>query len=127
MCLGMAVSLGVSSNQSVFMFTLVFTLVWLGSLAVTANARLLGYKVSFFQNVCLLGYGLFPLMVASLLNMLLPLVWILKVGLAGVGMAWSISATIQTVSDESLQDRKVLAMYPIGLYYFIFAWLIVIV
>lgn len=45
MCLGMAVTLGFSSSQSGYIFTLVFTLVWLGSLVATANARLLGYKM----------------------------------------------------------------------------------
>jgi len=102
-------------------------LVWLGSLAVTANARLLGYRISFFQTVCLLGYGLFPLMVASIMNMLLPLVWILKLALTGCGLAWSVAATIQTMDDQSLQDRRLLAIYPVALYYFLFAWMIIVV
>jgi len=50
MCLGMATTLGASSSQSVFVFTLVFMLVWLGSLAVTANARLLGYRMYHYNN-----------------------------------------------------------------------------
>lgn len=127
MCLGLATALGVSSTQSVFVFTLTFMLVWLGSLAVTANCRLLGYKISFFQNVCLLGYGLFPLAVAAGLNMLLPLLWVLKVALAGTGLGWASTATIRTLNDESLNDRKMLAVYPLVLFYFIFAWLIVVV
>lgn len=45
MCLGLATTLGASSNQSGYVFTLVFMLVWVGSLVVTANARLLGYRM----------------------------------------------------------------------------------
>lgn len=38
-----------------------------------------------------------------------------------------ILATTRTLNDESLNDRKILAAFPIGLYYFIFAWLIIVV
>lgn len=54
MCLGMAITLGISSNQSGYIFTLVFTLVWMGSLMVTANARLLGYKM-YWKSYALLN------------------------------------------------------------------------
>jgi len=90
-----------------------------------------------------MGYGLFPLMVASTLNMLLPLIWILKVAFCGIGLCWSTTgtlaftdlilmttlavATVRTLNDESLNDRKMLAAFPIGLFYFIFAWLIIVV
>ncbi len=94
MCLGMAISLGVSSSQSGFIFTLVFMLVWVGSLIVTANARLLGYRMSFFQNVCLMGYGLFPLVCAGLLNMTLPLFMILKVAISLVALGWSTAGIV---------------------------------
>lgn len=40
-----------------------------------------------------MGYGLFPLMVASTLNMLLPLFWILKVALASISLGWSTAGT----------------------------------
>lgn len=127
MCLGMAISLGAVSTQNVFVFTLVFMLVWLGAILVTANARLLGYRLSFFQNVCLLGYGLFPLVAVAGVNMILPLFWFLKAGLSGIALAWSSLATVRTLTDESMLDRKMLAAYPMVLYYFIFAWLIVVV
>jgi hypothetical protein len=37
------------------------------------------------------------------------------------------TATVRTFNDEALADRKFLAVYPVGLYYFVFAWLIIAV
>ena len=36
-------------------FAEVFVIVWLGSLVVTLNTKLLGGHISFFQSVCVLG------------------------------------------------------------------------
>ena len=36
-------------------FAEVFMIVWLGSMVVTLNTKLLGGHISFFQSVCVLG------------------------------------------------------------------------
>lgn len=36
-------------------------------------------------------------------------------------------ATMRTLNDEELQERKLLAAYPLFLFYFIIAWLIIVV
>ena len=36
-------------------FAEVFVIVWLGSMVVTLNTKLLGGHISFFQSVCVLG------------------------------------------------------------------------
>ena len=36
-------------------FAEVFVIVWLGSIVVTLNTKLLGGHISFFQSVCVLG------------------------------------------------------------------------
>ena len=100
MCLGLALGLGLASHQSVYVFTLVFLIVWLGALIVTANSRLLGYRLyahspmlhacrSVMQNVCLLGYGLFPLTVSALIHAAIPLFWILRLMLVACALVWS--------------------------------------
>jgi hypothetical protein len=38
-------------------FAEVFVIVWLGSMVVTLNTKLLGGHISFFQSVCVLGEG----------------------------------------------------------------------
>ena len=38
-----------------------FALIWIGSIVVTMNIKLLGGHISFFQSACVIGYCLFPL------------------------------------------------------------------
>jgi hypothetical protein len=80
--LSLFTSLTASEHQSVMVFTGVFSIVWMGEAVVTFNLKLLGgtvyvlnvvdhliaYARSFFQSVCTLGYCLFPLTVAALVN-----------------------------------------------------------
>jgi chemotaxis receptor (MCP) glutamine deamidase CheD len=47
--------------------------VWVGAVVVTINAKLLGGNVSFFQNICLLGYCVAPMIAATALCMLVHL------------------------------------------------------
>lgn len=80
-------------DQSIQVFSMVITLVTIGSVVVTVNAKLLGGRVSFFQSLvrsllqllihevaglipvaseqCVLGYCLFPLLVAAVISMFL--------------------------------------------------------
>ena len=44
---------------------------WVGAIVVTVNAKLLGGNVSFFQNICLLGYCVAPMIAATSLCMLI--------------------------------------------------------
>ena len=45
---------------------MVFAEVALGAIILTVNCILLGGEIVFFQSVCLLGYCLFPLVVAAI-------------------------------------------------------------
>ena len=45
---------------------MVFAEVALGACVLTINVILLGGEIVFFQSVCLLGYCLFPLVVAAI-------------------------------------------------------------
>merc|ERR1711976_222750 len=60
------VSLGLILNddKSANLFTLVFLIVFLGSLTVTLNTKLLGGTVSILQSICVLGYCLGPLVLS---------------------------------------------------------------
>ena len=63
-------------------------IVWCGAAVVTLNGKLLGGKLSFFQSVCVLGYCIFPLVIASLLSWILPS-FIIKIIVVSVAFAWS--------------------------------------
>ncbi|KOO30731.1 yip1 domain-containing protein [Chrysochromulina tobinii] len=83
-------------EQKSLVFASVFVIVWCGAAVVTVNALLLGGNISFFQSVCVLGYCIFPLNIASFMGELVP------------------------------PNRKALAVYPLFLFYTAIGWLILI-
>lgn len=104
-------------------FTGVFFIVWCGAGVVTVNGKLLGGKLSFFQSVCVLGYCLFPLVVASIIN---PIVGIrfIKAIISAIAFVWSSYASVGFLGELNLEQRRILAIYPIILFYFILGWII---
>mmetsp|Transcript_151786 Transcript_151786/g.487036 ORF Transcript_151786/g.487036 Transcript_151786/m.487036 type:complete len:278 (-) Transcript_151786:243-1076(-) len=79
LCLALGVILAVEApnqEQASYAFADVFVTVWVGSAVVTFNALLLHGKVSFFQTVCVLGYCIFPLVIAAFFAMLLRVDWL---------------------------------------------------
>lgn len=124
-CLGLAVvlSLNAPPQQSLSVFTGVFVIVWVGSIVVTLNARLLGGRVSLFQSLCVLGYCLFPLFVAALVALFIR--WLpIRVVLSVCGWAWSVWAAMNFFGGTRLEDgRAFLAVYPLGLFYAALAWI----
>ncbi|SAL99466.1 hypothetical protein [Absidia glauca] len=91
LCLTLAISLSAlgPDDQSVSVFTGVFTLVWLGAATITINAKLLGGTVSFFQTVCAIGYCLFPLVITSVLALFVPKTYV-RPPLTLVSFLWSV-------------------------------------
>ncbi|KAI8334374.1 Yip1 domain-containing protein [Chlamydoabsidia padenii] len=129
LCLTLAMTLSVMGpeDQSVSIFTGVFTLVWLGAAIVTVNAKLLGGTVSFFQTVCVIGYCLFPLVITSVLALFVPKTFV-RPPLTLVSFLWSVYASIGFFSDDyiKLGKRRALALYPLCLFYIVIAWLVLI-
>ncbi len=98
-----------------------FLTIFLGAIIVTFNWRVLGAKVSFLQNVSMIGYCLFPLFLSLLLLKLLSYFKIkyLLISLIAVGIstAWCIFAA-QAFSTASVPgEKKCVAMYPVFLFY----------
>ena len=116
--LSMILALQAHKDQAGKAFALVFILVWAGSGVVTLNALLLKGNISFFQSVCVLGYCIFPLVLAALLCAIigdgLP---ILKLLFVLPGFVWSTGASVGFMSDVVPADRKELGVYPVWLFY----------
>merc|ERR1712050_93723 len=126
LCLGLIIALQApSSDQASYAFADVFVIVWVGSAVVTVNALLLEGKVSFFQTVCVLGYCIFPLVIAAFCAMILKVEW-LKVVLVAVGLAWAATASVGFVTELVPEDRKLLGLYPVWLFYVAIAWIILL-
>ncbi|KAL9546833.1 hypothetical protein MBANPS3_006468 [Mucor bainieri] len=129
LCLTLAILLSIRApdNQAVSIFTSVFVIVWLGAAVVTLNAKLLGGAVSFFQSVCVMGYCLFPIVVSAIVATFVRLIWV-RLPVSIVTFAWSTYASIGFMSESQihLENRRALAVFPLFLFYFVIAWLVLL-
>ncbi|KAJ1654500.1 hypothetical protein IWQ61_005585 [Dispira simplex] len=127
LCLWLAIvmSLQAPDQQSAAVFTGVFVIVWCGAAVVTLNSKLLGGKISFFQSVCILGYCIFPLCVAGLVTLFISTLFI-RLIVVIVAILWATYASVGFLADAHLPNRRLLAVYPIYLFFFIIGWIILI-
>ncbi|KAJ5112491.1 hypothetical protein N7532_000536 [Penicillium argentinense] len=117
-CLVLSLFLSVAhGDQSSAVFSGVFCIVWIGEAAVTLQIKLLGGKISFFQSVCIIGYTLFPLVIAALLSALrLPTIARIPVYL--VLVAWSLAAGVSILGGSGIVRNRVgIAVYPLFMFY----------
>ncbi|CAH1958026.1 unnamed protein product [Acanthoscelides obtectus] len=76
-------------------FAEVFVIVWVGSMVVTLNSKLLGGNISFFQSVCVLGYCLLPTTIALIVCRILlllnqtNLLFFLRFAVSMMGFIWA--------------------------------------
>ncbi|KAL7422733.1 hypothetical protein Q5752_002025 [Cryptotrichosporon argae] len=127
-CLSLAIFLSLDSpaDQSMQVFSLVISLVTIGSVVVTINSKLLGGKVSFFQSLCVLGYALAPLLLASIISFVLHNL-IVRVPVSLACWAWSVWASMNFFGGTRLpESRTMLAVYPLSIFFFVLAWMIMI-
>ncbi|KAJ5176038.1 Protein YIP4 [Penicillium canariense] len=117
-CLVLSLFLSVAKGeQSSLVFSGVFCIVWIGEAAVTLQIKLLGGKISFFQSICIIGYTLFPLVIAALLSALgLPTIARIPVYL--VLVAWSLAAGVSILGGSGVVRNRVgIAVYPLFVFY----------
>ena len=110
-------------GQASLVFAAVFFIVWFGAGVVTLNAQLLGGKISFFQSVCVLGYCIFPLNIAATLCLLWSNHWWRAIVVI-IGFIWSTRASLVFMSQLVPAERRFLALYPVGLFYVVIAWMV---
>ncbi|KYN16649.1 Protein YIPF6 [Trachymyrmex cornetzi] len=120
-----------SSNDGGPEFAEVFVIVWIGSMVVTLNSKLLGGNISFFQSVCVLGYCLLPTAIALILCRIIlivqqsSLLFTLRLVISMIGFLWATYASMAFLGDSQPTGRKALAVYPIFLFYFVISWLVI--
>ncbi|TQS37018.1 hypothetical protein Golomagni_02525 [Golovinomyces magnicellulatus] len=133
--LSMFLSFTAASEQKSLVFSGVFAMVWIGEAVVTAQIKLLGGNMyvfltkfletlclyslfrSFAQSICLIGYTLFPIVIASLLSVFhLPIVARIPVYLFLI--AWSLAAGVSILSGSGVVKNRVgIAVYPLFVFY----------
>jgi len=121
--LSMILSMNAPEDQKSLVFSSVFVIIWVGAAVVTANAQLLGGTISFFQSVCVLGYCVCPLVLASL-ACLVSTSGLFRTPLVLFTFLWSCRAAQVFFGEQVPSNRKALAAFPVGLFYVLLAWMI---
>lgn len=130
-CLLLSVTLGIKSDQesASMVFAAVFVVIWAGAAAVTVNAQLLGGNISFFQSVCILGYCVFPLTLSAIGCLLFGYLFgsaFIKLLVVSAGFIWSTRASVVFMEQVIKEERKILAVYPVFMFYTFLAWMILV-
>ncbi|GLB40356.1 putative yip1-domain-containing protein [Lyophyllum shimeji] len=124
--LGIMLSINAPPSQALGVFTSVIVICSLGALAVTVQAKLLGGRVSFFQGLCVLGYCIAPLNIAALVSCFVHVIYV-RAPVALLCWAWCIWASVNFLDGTKIEQQRILlAVYPLLLFYFILAWMILI-
>lgn len=131
-CLSLSIllSLRAPTNQASAVFAVVFVSMWAGAAVVTVNAQLLGGTLSFFQSICVLGYCVFPLMLAAtiigiLYKTALGTIWLHLIWVV-VAFVWSTRASTVFIGQYIIKERRALAVFPVFFYYTFIGWLVLL-
>jgi hypothetical protein len=75
-----------------------------------------------------LGYSLFPLNIAALINLGIgqSVHILVKLAYVGVAFLWSTTSSVYFIREMVPEGRKVLAMYPVFLFYLFLSWFIIL-
>merc|ERR1712192_57517 len=130
LCLALALTVSFSSKKDKeVIFGTIFFIIWIGGFVVTLNAKFLGGKVSFFQSVCVLGYCVFPInlsaLIIALTKVFLP--FFVRALIVIAAFAWSTYSSIGFMQALVDDNKKLLAVYPVFLFYLFLSWFVLVV
>lgn len=80
-------------------------------------------RSSFFQSVCVLGYCIFPLNLASLVVHLFPQHTFRAIAVS-LALVWAVKASVGFMAQLTPADRKALGVYPVVLFYVTLSWMV---
>ncbi|KFX86633.1 hypothetical protein V490_08995 [Pseudogymnoascus sp. VKM F-3557] len=117
LALSLLLSFNARPEQKSVVFSGVFAMIWIGEAVVTAQIKLLGGNISFAQSVCIIGYTLFPLVIAALLSALhLPTIPRIPIYIVLIG--WSLAAGVSIMGGSGVVKNRVgIAVYPLFVFY----------
>lgn len=106
-------------------------IMWGGAFIVTLNSKLLGGHISFFQCVCALGYCIFPINIAAFVIVILKSMradfLVLKLAITGLALAWSTMSSISFTAVSIADEKRLINVYPIFLFYLFIAWFLLFI
>ncbi|KAF1980406.1 Yip1-domain-containing protein [Bimuria novae-zelandiae CBS 107.79] len=116
--LSLFLSRGAKDEQKDLVFSGIFAMVWIGEAVVTMQIKLLGGNIAFFQSVSIIGYTLFPLVIASALSATGVVPIIVRIPVYLVLIAWSLAAGISIMGGSGVVRNRVgIAVYPLFVFY----------
>lgn len=126
-CLLMSLVLCLKSTEKKSqVFSIVFSVVWLGQATITSNIKLLGGSISYLHSMSITGYSLFPLLIAGSLGHIIR--WrVVRIPVVAVLVAWAIWSARRGLGFAGVRPSRIaLAAYPTALFYICLGWLCVL-
>lgn len=116
-----------NESQSTEVFSGSFAFIWIFYFVIGLNVQLLGSTISFLSAISAIGYSMFPIVIGEVIcTLLIHWRWI-RLLIMLVLNAWSIYAGVMSVKCSGVfPGRVALAMYPVGLFYSVLSWLVII-
>lgn len=135
--LSFLLSINARDDQRSLVFSGVFATIWIAEAIVTFQIKLLGGNMyapsspinsqcskltqylhsSFFQSVCIIGYTLFPMVIAAMLSAL-RVPTIVRIPVYSVLGLWSLAAGVSILGGSGVVKNRVsLAVYPLFVFY----------
>jgi len=111
---------------------MIFLIIWVGvplfikAFVVTINAKLLKADISIFWSVSVLGYCVFPINLAALF-LCIKMPFAVKFVVVIPAFLWSSTSSIAFMSSVIGDKRKLLAVYPIVLFYLYLSWFVLLI
>lgn len=107
-------------------FSIVFSVVWLGQATITSNIKLLGGSISYLHALSITGYSLFPLLVAGSLGHVVNQ-RVIRIPIVAVLVAWAIWSARRGLGFAGVRPSRIaLAAYPMALFYTCLGWFCVL-
>lgn len=96
-----------------------------GAIAISLNAQILGINCSFFALLSMVGYCIFPFAVISLISLIIPYFFV-KLIFTVISIIHIYRIILLSINDVVLKEKKTLILYPISLFFFSVAFLVLI-
>ena len=118
----LACTLALNTEEKGQITSLIFTIFWLGGVAIYLNNYFLEVKTSIFQILCLLGYCQFPLNIAAIILTIINFGYIIRLIIVGIFFCWSTYSSSDYLKAITKQDKRYLVLYPCILFYLFLSW-----
>eukprot|EP01016_Furgasonia_blochmanni_P009747 TRINITY_DN14062_c0_g1_i2.p1 TRINITY_DN14062_c0_g1~~TRINITY_DN14062_c0_g1_i2.p1 ORF type:complete len:229 (+),score=28.88 TRINITY_DN14062_c0_g1_i2:61-747(+) len=130
LCLLLALTLTIKAPQNAeSIFGTIFVIIWAGAFVVTLNAKFLDGQISFFQSVCVLGYCVFPINIISFVFAIFGgfLHITVRFVIVGIAFFWSTVSSVGFMAALVDEDKKLLTVYPVFLFYLFLSWFVLVI